>query len=192
MAATRQLKNLDKRLVLTGLSQGDETGLLRLALQQNNEVIFSFLWDEIGSSSDLFTLEHLNTLVSFLVSMGAGVNKIRAFLFYKSPTSFQVYKAGGIERQRLTQLLAKGGADDLAVAYFEQPGELEPALNLKQWANVFQLIGDDEVDHLNEVVQNAGGARALAHMNYLMSDAASIETMSKYSLLEYAVKCKSP
>jgi len=64
----RELKTVDPRIIMINhYDQEDETLTLRLAIQKNNLLIFSYLWDTFGH---LYSEKHLLILARYILAEG--------------------------------------------------------------------------------------------------------------------------
>jgi len=142
---------VDSRLILVNFSDPeDETLTLRLAIQKNNLDVFGYLWD---SFSHLYGDRHLLTVARFIVYQG---REDFAVLLLRSFAASQIFQnAHPSQRKEFVDIMAFANLGS-TVDQILQEGvyqQVQEVLAEEHLLTLYNLIRDNEIDHLAELLQ---------------------------------------
>jgi hypothetical protein len=160
ITSSRQTKLVDPRIILNNsYAEEDETLTLRLAINTGNYQIFMFLWDEFPF---LYTERHLYILAKYLLELQL-FDQLPSFL--NSGTTHQLFLRSSNEyRQEFVDLFAQENVEqckdnwikieicNTIAQYPYTHKDYELANN--ELSNIYELIINDEVDHLKVALFN--------------------------------------
>ncbi len=193
----RQFKTVDPRIILVNnYDLEDETLTLRIAISQNSMFIFSYLWDNF---SQLYNDKHLIVLARFIALQA---REDYATIFLQSATTQKIFLNSAYSvRKDFVDVFANANLGETVDqhlsgdVYTKLSEELDSELLLK----MYNLIKDNEVDHLRELIYGYG-IQGIGHLVFdffpedeevlTLSDDSKV-TLSVLNPILLAIKYKS-